>query len=75
MCLLCVDPKFVKGSRPDAPYWSLLPKSPLIGKGDASIWTAGDVDLAGKLRLKDGKVDPGCYQCWLREPGTTMIVW
>lgn len=71
---LCVDPKFVKDSRPDAPYWSLLPKSPIIGKGDASIWTAGDVDLAGKLRLKDGRVDPGCYQCWLREPGMTIFV-
>ena len=70
----CADPKFVKDSRPDAPYWSLLPKSPLIGKGDASIWTAEDVDLVGKLRLKDGKVDPGCYQCWLREPGLTIFV-
>lgn len=71
----CANPKFVKDSRPDAPYWSLSPSSSLIGKGDASIWTAEDVDLVGKLRLKDGKVDPGCYQCWLREPGMTMIVW
>ena len=71
----CANPKFVKDLRPDASYWSLLPKSPIIGKGDASIWTAEDVDLVGKLRLKDGKVDPGCYQCWLREPGMTMIVW
>ncbi|MBO6120559.1 MAG: right-handed parallel beta-helix repeat-containing protein [Kiritimatiellae bacterium] len=71
---LCVDPKFVKDSRPDAPYWSLLPKSPLIGKGDASIWTAEDVDLVGKLRLKDGKVDPGCYQCWINPPGMAIFV-
>ena len=70
---LCVDPKFVKDSRPDASYWSLLPKSPLIGKGDASIWTAEDVDLVGKLRLKDGKVDPGCYQCWINPPGMVIV--
>ena len=70
---VCADPKFVKDSRPDAPYWSLLSKSPLVGKGDASIWTAEDVDLAGNLRLKDGKVDIGCYQCWLREPGMMII--
>lgn len=71
---LCVDPKFAKDSCTDAPYWSLLSKSPLIGKGDASIWTAEDVDLAGNLRLKDGKVDIGCYQCWLREPGMMIFV-
>lgn len=70
----CADPKFVKDSSPDAPYWSLLPKSPLIGKGDASIWTAEDVDLVGKLRLKDGKVDPGCYQCWINPPGMVIVV-
>ena len=71
---LCVDPKFAKDSRTDAPYWSLLSKSPLIGKGDASTWTAEDVDLAGNLRLKDGKVDIGCYQCWLNPAGFMMIV-
>lgn len=70
LLVLCENPRFA-----GEPAWSLLPKSPLIGKGDASIWTAEDVDLAGNLRLKDGKVDPGCYQCWLREPGMTMIVW
>ncbi|MBQ3806575.1 MAG: hypothetical protein II840_01315 [Kiritimatiellae bacterium] len=70
----CANPKFVKDSRPDAPYWSLSPSSSLIGKGDASIWTALDVDLAGKLRLKDGKVDPGCYQCWINPPGMAIFV-
>ena len=70
----CANPKFVKDSRPDAPYWSLLPNSQLIGKGDASIWTAEDVDLTGKFRLRDGKVDIGCYECWLREPGMMIFV-
>ena len=70
---LCENPCFVKESRPDAPYWSLSPSSSLIGKGDASIWTAEDVDLVGKLRLRDGKVDPGCYQCWLNPLGFSII--
>ena len=72
---LCANPKFVQDSRPEAPYWSLSLRSPLIGKGDASIWTAEDVDLAGKLRLKDGLVDPGCYQCCLNPAGFMMIAW
>ena len=71
---LCANPKFVQDSRPETPYWSLLPNSSLIGKGDASIWTAEDVDLVGKLRLKDGKVDPGCYQCWINPPGMAIFV-
>jgi hypothetical protein len=70
---LCVDPKFAKDSRTDAPYWSLLSKSPLIGKGDALDFSASDLDLAGKLRLKDGNLDPGCYQCWLNPEGLIII--
>lgn len=70
----CVDPKFVKDSRPDAPYWSLLLKSPLIGKGDPLDFSASDLDLAGKARLKDGKIDIGCYQCWLNPAGLILIV-
>ena len=30
--------------------------------GDATGWTEDDVDLAGKPRLRDGKVDIGCFQ-------------
>ena len=69
----CENPKFVQDSRPDAPYWSLLRKSPLIGKGDPLDFTASDFDLAGKLRLRDGKIDPGCYQCWLNPEGLIII--
>ena len=71
---LCENPCFVKDSRPDAPYWSLLPRSPLIGKGDPLGFSASDRDLAGRFRLKDGKVDPGCYQCWINPPGMAIIV-
>ena len=68
----CADPKFVKNSTPAAPYWSLSVRSPIRGRGDASIWTAEDVDLAGKLRIRDGGVDPGCYECWLHIPGMSI---
>ncbi len=69
----CANPKFVQDSRPEAPYWSLLLNSPLIGKGAPLDFTASDLDLAGKLRLKDGKVDIGCYQCWLNPAGLILI--
>lgn len=71
---LCANPKFVEDTCPEVPYWSLLPKSPLIGKGDPLDFTASDLDLAGKLRLRDGKIDPGCYQCWLNPAGFMLIV-
>lgn len=71
---LCANPKFVQDSRPETPYWSLLPNSPLIGKGDPLDFSASDLDLAGKPRLRDGKVDIGCYQCWLNPAGFMMIV-
>ena len=67
---LCANPKFA-----DEPKWSLSLRSPLVGKGDASIWTDEDIDLAGKLRLRDGKADIGCYQCWLNPAGFLLIVW
>ena len=71
---LCVDPKFVKDSIPGIPYWSLMHNSPLCGMGDTLGFTDSDLDLAGKLRLRDGKIDIGCYQCWLSPPGFMMIV-
>lgn len=71
---LCANPKSVEDTCPEVPYWSLLPKSPLIGKGDPLDFTASDLDLAGKLRLRDGKIDPGCYQCWLNPAGFMLIV-
>lgn len=71
---LCADPKFVRDSQPDAPYWSLSLKSPLLDKGDPLDFTGSDLDLAGHLRLKDGHIDPGCYQCWLRPLGFMLMV-
>ena len=62
--MLCENPRFAA-----EPKWSLSLKSPLLGLGDASIWSAGDMDLVGNLRLRDGKVDIGCYECWLQPRG------
>ena len=76
----CQDPKFVglnpkvAARYPDEPYWALSYNSPLLGRGDASIFSAEDVDLAWRPRLNEGKVDLGCYQCWLVPPGMMMIL-
>lgn len=48
--------------------------SPARGLGDASIWGETATDLAGKLRLRDGKVDPGCYECWLDPVGMMLLL-
>jgi hypothetical protein len=70
----CVDPKFVNPTFGSDADWSLSLKSPLIGKGDPLDFSASDLDLAGKARLKDGKIDIGCYQCWLNPPGMVIFV-
>ena len=48
----------------DHPY-SLSRKSPLRGQGLVLDWMEDGTDYAGNPRLRDGKVDIGCYQCWL----------
>ena len=53
--------------------YSLLLKSPALGMGDASMFTALDRDLAGNLRLRDGALDPGCFQCWLMPSGFMLM--
>ena len=58
------------------PY-SLKYKSPVRGLGELFDWTDGDVDFrncASYPRVRDGKVDLGCYQCWLEPPGTMFLV-
>lgn len=45
-----------------APY-RLNAESPGAGAGALLGWTAKDVDLAGRRRLRGGKVDMGCYAC------------
>ena len=53
--------------------YSLRPESPAIGMGDASMFSATDLDYAGNLRLREGRLDPGCFECWLNILGTRII--
>ena len=48
--------------------------SPARGLGDASIWGETATDLAGNLRKRNGKVDPGCYECWIDPVGMTLLI-
>ncbi len=64
----CDNPRFAEeGSH------QLRHNSPLRGKGALLGWTAADTDLAGNPRIRDGKVDLGCYQCWTN-PNSFIIV-
>ena len=54
--------------------YALRPESPAIGMGDASMFAATDLDYAGNLRLRDGRLDPGCFECWLNIKGTLLVV-
>lgn len=77
---LCVDPKFIGRNaklaelHPDEPYWALSPSSPLAGAGRLFDWPDGATDLAGRERVRDGKVDVGCYQCWFDEPFGLLLI-
>jgi hypothetical protein len=52
------DPKFSGSER--EPY-SLHFKSPAVGKGDASVYSAGARDLLGWDRVHDGKAEQGAF--------------
>ena len=73
------DPKFVLAKDAVHPY-SLRLSSPLIGRGRVCDWMTGAYDIRGEeddgkyLRVRDGKVDIGCYQCWLNPVGMTVVV-
>ena len=56
----------------DHPY-SLKRKSVLRGQGLLLDWMEDETDYAGNPRLRDGKVDIGCYQCWLDPIGMTLL--
>ena len=70
------NPRFCAGRKgyESEPYYALLPSSPLRGKGRDVGFSAGDMDLAGHLRLRDGKLDLGCYECWLNPKGMILNV-
>ena len=61
---------FVKGKGRD--YYALRYSSPARGKGLVQDWMADATDIREDPafpRLRDGKVDIGCYQCWLDPVG------
>ena len=59
---------------PENPY-SLRWNSPARAAGAVEDWMENAYDLrgAGYPRLRDGKVDMGCYQCWLDPVGLNLI--
>jgi hypothetical protein len=73
------DPKFQEHRDMKHPY-ALRRTSEAIGKGTVEDWMVDAYDIRhseneGKyLRLRDGKVDLGCYQCWLDPIGTVFSV-
>ena len=46
--------------------------SPCAGAGDASVWTAADIDLDGLKRIRGNKVDLGCYS--FNAPGFMLML-
>ena len=68
-------PCFVKGEGRD--YYALKYLSPARGKGLVMDWMTDATDIRQDPacpRLRDGKVDIGCYQCWLDPVGFTFSV-
>ena len=58
----------------DHPY-SLNRNSPLRGRGKIAPWMFAGEDIVGNPRLREGKVDLGCYQCWLKpSPGFRVVI-
>ena len=67
------SPRFVLEG--DHPY-SIKHSSPARQKGLVMDWMADAYDIRGEgyPRLRDGKVDIGCYQCWLVPNGFMMLL-
>ena len=66
-----VSPMFLNhGEHPYTPRFF----SPLRSRGLVLDWMADGNDLAGNPRLRDGKVDVGCCQCWLDPVGTMFSI-
>lgn len=69
-------PGFVGADDPENPF-SLTRRSPAVAKaGLVEDWMASATDIRGEgfPRLRDGKVNIGCYQCWEAIPGFSIII-
>ncbi len=62
------------GDRGSEPYYALKLSSPLRGIGLVLDWMEDDTDLVGNPRLRDGKADIGCFQCWLNPVGAVFSI-
>ena len=73
-CQFGVKPRFVMDGTAD--QYALKHNSPARGWGLVQDWMdeANDVRGEGFPRLRDGKVDIGCYQCWLDPLGLMMLL-
>ena len=64
------SPKFVADGSRDS--YALKRSSPAVGQGLVQDWMTDATDIRQDPacpRLRDGKVDIGCYQCWLDPVG------
>lgn len=70
------DPGFVGAKKDPVNPYALGLKSPLTTTyhGLVMDWMADATDIRGEgyPRLREGKVDIGCYQCWLNPRGTHL---
>ena len=69
------NPGFVGAADPVNPF-ALSRRSPAVAKaGLVEDWMATTTDIRGEgfPRLRDGKVNIGCYQCWEFIPGLRII--
>ena len=67
------NPMFKGADDPVHPY-AIKRRSPCVAAGQVETWMETATDLAGNLRLRDGKVDIGCYQNWDPVPGMLLIL-
>jgi hypothetical protein len=70
---LPASPRFAHDKNPSHPYEPRA-SSPLVGRGQKEDWmeTVFDIRGDGFPRLRDGKVDIGCYQSYLPAPGLCL---
>lgn len=72
------SPRFAHDRNAEHPYEPRA-SSPLVGRGVLMDWMTDAYDVRGDIadgkyrRLRDGKVDIGCYQCWLDPVGMLLL--
>ena len=64
-------PRFVMDGTADC--YALRHSSPARGRGKVEDWMEGTTDIRGEARLREGRVDIGCYQCWLDPVGCLLL--